>query len=517
MRFLWRVLLIVGVALPASATVTTITTPTVTYSPSVNTNSFAVTFPFDMATDLVVTKITDVGGAETILTYLTHYTVRLPVDSTNGSIYIFTAVTSDYSIRIERDTDPTQLRSFRRQGTYNADQLERMADRTVMALQDAVFTAGESADDAVATHAALSDPHTGYAKLLGRAGGQTLIGGSGSGGENLVLQSNAASNGLVRLGSGVYVDDAQAYLGISTSTPAVPLHVIGAGLITGDLTLQGGAGALTFSGSTSSVLMDDNDASALDMGATGATSILRFDTTNNSEALHVDGYMYIGLDTTNRLYIDTDSDEGFVTLVGSGNDSLLVSAGVLAEMYFYEASHATYPNGINLKSAHARFTGGSSLTDGDSAVVTVFGKLHGAMHEVNALAGAVGTVDSVDDCRDIILAATDNTVVSLPEISPATEPPSTFDGCEVTVINAGADGAALVSVSPNGTDTIVGSCVGVTGAGAATVVEFSGGAGKDALNTKATANNGDYIKLVSYATSDIWFVTGCVGEWASEP
>ena len=55
--------------------------------------------------------------------------------------------------------------------------------------------------------------------------------------------------------------------------------------ITGDLTVSGGAGAITFGGGSSSIVVTDNVAAGLDIGAVGATDMLRFDTTNDSEQL----------------------------------------------------------------------------------------------------------------------------------------------------------------------------------------------------------------------------------------
>jgi len=60
--------------------------------------------------------------------------------------------------------------------------------------------------------------------------------------------------------------------------------------ITGDLTLNGGVGALDFSGSgASSVLVTDNDATALVIGATGALDILGIDSTDGAEGVVIGG------------------------------------------------------------------------------------------------------------------------------------------------------------------------------------------------------------------------------------
>lgn len=51
----------------------------------------------------------------------------------------------------------------------------------------------------------------------------------------------------------------------------------------GDATLSGGAGALTFDDSDSSVVMPDNDSTALAIGSTGVLNAMSFDTTDDAE------------------------------------------------------------------------------------------------------------------------------------------------------------------------------------------------------------------------------------------
>lgn len=111
------------------------------------------------------------------------------------------------------------------------------------------------------------------------------------------------------------------------------------------------------------------------------------------------------------------------------------------------------------------------------------------------------------DGGHIIQDATDNAVITLPDIS------SSNKGMTICVQNTGADGAAKVSISPHSSDKIKG---GVHGAATGDLVSFSGTADKDAINTKATAKQGDYLWLTSDGT-DTWWVVGGKGVWASEP
>jgi len=95
----------------------------------------------------------------------------------------------------------------------------------------ALIGAGASVDIAEAniTHNNLGgltagDPHTQYALLLGRAGGQTFIGGTASG-DNLTLQSTShATKGKILFGTSAY-DEVNNWLGIYTATPECPFDV----------------------------------------------------------------------------------------------------------------------------------------------------------------------------------------------------------------------------------------------------------------------------------------------------
>jgi len=68
------------------------------------------------------------------------------------------------------------------------------------------------------------DDHTQYALLAGRAGGQTLIGGTASG-ENLILQSTShATKGKILFGTSAY-DEVNNRLGIGETAPGAQLQV----------------------------------------------------------------------------------------------------------------------------------------------------------------------------------------------------------------------------------------------------------------------------------------------------
>lgn len=70
------------------------------------------------------------------------------------------------------------------------------------------------------------------------------------------------------------------------------------------------------------------------------------------------------------------------------------------------------------------------------------------------------------------------------------------------VVNAGAFGTVAVTISPNAND-------GIAYPDAASTDD------KDLINTKATANRGDYV-VIEYGDADGWQVARTVGTWAKE-
>lgn len=102
--------------------------------------------------------------------------------------------------------------------------------------------------------------------------------------------------------------------------------------------------------------------------------------------------------------------------------------------------------------------------------------------------------------------ATDALVMTLPLITAAM-----IDSGETYLFrNTGADGNNIITISPNAADGINGSI-----ANAAADSVASGVVNKDLVNTKATANNGDYVELKPVALTK-WYIVGGVGIWASE-
>jgi len=102
------------------------------------------------------------------------------------------------------------------------------------------------------------------------------------------------------------------------------------------------------------------------------------------------------------------------------------------------------------------------------------------------------TLDA-QDVGKVMVVDTDAKTITLP---------ATVVGLEFVIMNGGADGTVLVTVSPNANDKIMGA-------------DVAGVDNKDYLNTKATAINGDYIKILGDG-ADGWYVQAIRGTWTQE-
>jgi hypothetical protein len=102
--------------------------------------------------------------------------------------------------------------------------------------------------------------------------------------------------------------------------------------------------------------------------------------------------------------------------------------------------------------------------------------------------------------------ATDALVVTLPLITAS----MVNSGHSYVFRNTGADGNNIITLAPNAADGFNGSI-----ANAAADSVASGVVDKVFVNTKATANSGDYVEVKPVALTK-WFITGGVGIWASQ-
>lgn len=106
---------------------------------------------------------------------------------------------------------------------------------------------------------------------------------------------------------------------------------------------------------------------------------------------------------------------------------------------------------------------------------------------------AAYTVVITTDSGKVFSSLTDGQVFTLPSIA---------IGNVVTFINVAKDGTADLSISPAAAD-------GITYAGSSTD-------NKDLINTKATAQKGDYVTIASLDGTVAWQVVAVRGTWAKE-
>lgn len=101
------------------------------------------------------------------------------------------------------------------------------------------------------------------------------------------------------------------------------------------------------------------------------------------------------------------------------------------------------------------------------------------------------TLDNQDTGK-VFFVTTDAKTITLPAV----------EGMACRVVNAGAYGTVLVTISPNANDGVKGT-------------DLTNTDDKDLLNTKATANRGDMVEL-EYADATGWTMRRLVGTWAKE-
>ena len=233
----------------------------------------------------------------------------------------------------------------------------------------------------------------------------------------------------------------------------------------GDVTIQSGDGAINLTAVTDIVIPSG-------VGITFAgTEKIESDGTDLTITVGANGDVNIGTDIGITFGNDGEKIEGDGTdLTITGNNINLTASSTVAV------------TGALTVSGLTTITGG--LTSG----------------AVNAVTGA-DTLTSVD-CGKIttVTAGIDTNTLVLPEAS-------TVIGCTFTIMYIGADGGALLDISPDDADDdgIAGSCTL-----AASVVEMSETADADVGFTKATINTGDNMKLTAVG-ANLWIMHSVTG------
>jgi hypothetical protein len=360
---------------------------------------------------------------------------------------------------------------------------ENALDKLTMIAQQLTAVTGVSAADAVTTHEAASDPHTGYAKLAGRSGGQTLN-GSTVASENLSLHSTAnATKGLIYIGTSYYDETTQTlYIDSGGITTTGPVSVSGAAKLAGGVIGSSSSGGTLTIASTSH-------------GTKGTTTIGTSSDVTVDEVNHRVG---IGV-AAPTVTLDLGTGTGLVhTVYGAST-----SAG---RLHLLSTSHAT-KGFVDLGTTSAYDETNSRLGVGTltpSVALDVVGgaNLTGALSSIRTVTvqGASYTVSAPTDCNSVIFDNYNGGIISLPDAATANK------GCTITFFNSGTAGSYAINISPHSSDQIIGVCGAIA---------IDGAANKDLINTLGTHVLGDSVTLVSDGTQ-AWWIQSCTGVWAHE-
>lgn len=137
-----------------------------------------------------------------------------------------------------------------------------------------------------------------------------------------------------------------------------------------------------------------------------------------------------------------------------------------------------------------------ALAASDEVAIVSLNLVNPALPPWANLAHELKTDDYTLDAQDVgkvIHIATDAKTFTLP---------ATVIGYRYIIQNDGADAANIITISPNSSDKIMGA-------------DLAGADDKDRINTKATANRGDFIILVADGAAG-WYVEEERGTWAAE-
>lgn len=279
-----------------------------------------------------------------------------------------------------------------------------------------------------------------------------------------------------------------------------------------DLWLHGATYDVEFDASANTLTVRDNallcfgdadditikwDATDLLIEAAAANSAIKIGATT-----HADLYIY-GETATNYIHFNTDDTAKVMSLVNFtqnfangtltyttawSTNSLVISANDNAGAKLIFGSTGTNGMDFNIKGA---ISGHDWLFDAGASTMTYQGIFEHADTEQQLHTG--NDTFTAADSGIVHKCATDGVVFTLP---------ATDAGLTITVVNAGADGAAGISISPHADDKIMG-------------VNITAADNKDLINTKSTAKKGDFVRLVGDG-ADGWFVQAIGGIWARE-
>lgn len=515
------------VATPRSALATvTSSTKTVQYT-GTGTSVFSIPYYFLLASDLRVTKTLISNSSNTILVQGVDYTVTMPVGSTLGSITTTVAVTSSFRITIDRVMQLTQPTAFRTQGPFRAASVEDAVDRLTMIAQQLQSGSGATVtqtdiDNSINAHVGAADPHTGYALLLGRSGGQHLRGGTGAGNN---LQLTPTSNGthgkiLLGLAGASAFDDVNGRLGIGTAAPSYTLDINGTARF-GTITYWDASGDQYKTTTNSHLYLSEaldvsgisNNPGILMWGLTATPSNridIRAGTINFTDELGNVRFLLDSTGFTNSFstaikltgvgaYVMAPTFYG-TTTVGGNSAWSSTNSGTKGFLQFGIAGSAGAIDETNKRLGIGTATPAVAL---DIVGAGQFTSTFTGLKKMIA-GGASYTVVAPTDCAGTVTTSTDGSVIQLPKAAAGNS------GCEITIVNTAASATAALSIRPNVADGIFGSCTG------STYVVLTGTVGKDLQNLKPTSTKWNLATLLSDGSSG-WGTTDCVGTWQSQP
>jgi hypothetical protein len=327
--------------------------------------------------------------------------------------------------------------------------------------------------NAIATHSAAADPHTGYFKLGGRAGGQTADGGTGAG-ESLTLRGTAhATPGPI------YLNDLGGKVGIGLgTTPVSLLHLVDTstdafrGIILGYNTNDGNAGQVNLlkaRGGTAAVQSGDSIGRIGFGGYDGSAYII-----NSFIRGNVNGAVSAGIVPTDMVFFTgpTTTTVERLRIVSSG--AIIVAAtsyvgfGVAPPLWPIDVTTMRGATGIKIGSNSGQnlyleanlpgvafncyYDSGRKFGDGSSAAYAgelVFSPISGNMiARVSAATGNDGAACTLTDAlvltKDAWLGI--NTAPAAPLHSLATgtvEPSLTYNSAAGAIFNKGAAELAM--------------------------------------------------------------------------
>ena len=336
---------------------------------------------------------------------------------------------------------------------------------------------------------------TGDLTLSGGASGLTFSGTASS----IVVDDNdttalvIGSTGLLNLITIDTGDNTETVL--ITGTTAVKAFDVGTGTASfaEAATFAAGAGAVTFSNTAGSISVPDNDTTALLIGSTGQLNLLTIDSGDDTETVIV-----TGTTATDALHVDIGNTQLDEALAVTGDVTISGAAGALT---FGAASSSVVTTD---NSATGLDIGSTGLTNAIRVVTTddaEYVQFQGVAGASTAIVGANVTLDA-SDCGKwhTISAAFDSFLITLPALT------AVPTGCVLTFHYIGANGGALVDITPNAVDGIEGGCTL-----AASVVTFSGTDDADVGLTKATILKGDTITITDIGDADDWYASRIQG------